>query len=494
MNMLDRALRYVAPRLAMRRHLTRMTYDGAVRSHRTSGRRISNTSAKTEIAGQLSRLRDVHRDLVRNNPLAARAVSAIPSNVVGSGIELAIVSDRKRVKNDLKRLVSQHLDTAAIDHDGRLTLYGIQSLIMRTVVESGEALVIRETPPSTLRLPVPLQVRVLEPDYLDDGKHGVVPGGGHIFNGIEFDASGRRVAYWLYDYHPGGDINYATPSSRRVPAADVIHVYRMDRPGQVRGVPWGAPVIVTMWDMAEYKDAELMRQKIAACFAVFWTGADAPNLGANIAQNEFSRGGAPLETVEPGMIQRLPLGADVKFASPPTVAGYADFLRVAARDIAAGYGVPYEIVTGDMSQVSFISGRLGQLQFQRDIEQWRWGMLIPQACEVIGRWFLDASSIVLGQPLQDVRLDWTPPRREMVDPKSEIPAMVAAIRGGLSSRSEELRKLGYEPEAIDQEIAEDNARADALGNRYDSDGRYAKNGGPAAGPANGDVSDEEPAD
>lgn len=492
MNLLDRALRFIAPQWALRRATARMAYDGAVRSHRTSGRRAMSTSAKAETQGSIERLRNVHRDLVRNNPLAARAVSAIAANVVGAGIEFAVLSPKKRLKTDLQRLAAQHLGTPAIDFDGRLTLYGLQSLIMRTVVESGEALIVRYLPDATQRLPVPLQVRVLEPDYLDDGKYGTAPGGGVIFQGIEFDARGRRVAYWLFDQHPGGDIGLRTPASNRVPASDVIHVYRLDRPGQVRGVPWGAPAIVTMWDLAEYKDAELMRQKIAACFAVFWTGAEGSNLGAKVSENERSRGDAPLETVEPGTIQRLPLGADVKFVTPPTVAGYADFLRVGARDVAAGYGVPYEIVTGDLSQVSFISGRLGQIQFQRDVEQWRWQMLIPHACDGIGAWFLEAAAIALGQPTNEVRLDWTPPRREMVDPKSEIPAMVASIRGGLSSRSEELRKLGYEPEAMDQEIAEDNRRADALGNRFDSDGRYTTSG--AARSNEDEVDAEKPAD
>jgi hypothetical protein len=75
---------------------------------------------------------------------------------------------------------------------------------MRTVVESGEALIVRYRPEASLRLPVPLQVRVLEPDYLDPNKHGPIGNGSICFQGIEFDRSGRRVAYWLYPEHPYG--------------------------------------------------------------------------------------------------------------------------------------------------------------------------------------------------------------------------------------------------------------------------------------------------
>ena len=50
--------------------------------------------------------------------------------------------------------------------------------------------------------------------------------------------------------------------------------------------------------------------------------------------------------------------------------------------------------------------------------------------------------------------------------------MIAAIRGGLLSRSEAISSFGYDAEDIDREIAADNARADALGLRFDSDPRH----------------------
>lgn len=485
MNALDRLVGYVAPERAAARVAARARiaaveqataiYEGAARSQRFAFRSVQSTSANSEIWQSLWRLRDVHRDMVRNNPYAANIVSAIPANVVGAGIIPTIITDAKRLKKNLQALVADHLDTPAIDFDGRLNLYGIQNLVMRCVAESGEALVVRYVPPARLKLPVPLQVRVLEPDFLDSAKHGAIAGGNMCFQGIEFDSNGRRAAYWLYDEHPGG-LGYAIPQSKRVPADDVIHVYRVDRPGQARGVPWGAPVVATSWDLHDYEDAELMRQKIAACFAVFYTGGDAPGLPAAAAaggQTTFVQ--TPIETVEPGMIKRLPQGADVKFATPPTTQGYDAYVRAGARKIAVGWGVPYEIATGDMSQVSFISGRMGVLQFNRNVDQWRWLMLIPHLCATIGKWFLQASTVPLAGPVGGARLDWTPPRREMVSPKDEVPPIKEAIRSGLTSRSEELRKQGYDPEVIEQEQADENARADALHLRFDSDGRFPLN-------------------
>lgn len=492
--LLDRAIGWALPEREARRvaaraqtaGLTRATalYDGAARTHRTAGRRISTSDANAEILYAAQRLRDVSRDFGRNNPYAARAVAGIASNVVGAGIIPSVAAARPRVKEALQTLIRDHLDTPAIDIDGRHNLYGLEALICRTVVESGEALVVRYLPPAELRLPVPLQVRVLEPDFLDVNRTGPVANGNVCFQGIEFDRHGRRVAYWLYPEHPHG-VGYRRMglTAQRVPAADVIHVYRVDRPGQARGIPWAAPVVMTLWDLAEYEDAELLRQKIAACFAVFWNDPSDDGHGPQADRGGLSsQSGNPVDMLEPGMMQRLTGGATVSFATPPTTQGYPDYLRSGLRRVAVGYGVPYDLISGDLSQENFSGGRRGWLEFQRAIDVWRWHMLIPHACEGIGRWFLQAAAVPLNGPVQ-ARLEWTPPRREMIKPSEEIAAARDAIRAGLSSRSEEQRKLGHDPEVIEAEIAQDNARADRDRLKFDSDGRFPANA--AARPAQG---------
>jgi lambda family phage portal protein len=191
----------------------------------------------------------------------------------------------------------------------------LQRLIIDTVVEAGEALVVRAVPPKSLNLAVPLQVKVYEPDYLNSLLSGPTSDGGVIFEGVEFDKDGRRVAYHLFTEHPGGGVTWRLPQTRRIPAADVLHVYRVDRPGQVRGVPWCAPVMMTLWDLHDFEDAELVRQKIAACFAVFLKGATPET---NLAQQQgahHTRSGTLIDRLEPGLIQRLPAGSS-RFPPP----------------------------------------------------------------------------------------------------------------------------------------------------------------------------------
>jgi lambda family phage portal protein len=500
-NLIDRAIGAAFPgwgasRLQARARMegaqyVRAMYDGATKSSRAGFRGVGGSSANSEIQWTLPRLRDVSRDLVRNNPYAAAAINGIATNVVGDGITPAVVCDNTRQKKRIQDLVKEHLETPLLDFDGRNNLYGLQNLITRTMAESGEALLVRYTPPARLRLPVPMQVRVLEPDYLDSSKYGEQANGNVCFQGIEFEKSGRRVAYWLFDEHPGGGTIWSLPQSRRVPAEDVAHIYRVDRPGQARGVPWAAPVVVTLWDLHDYEGAELLRQKIAACFAVFIKGEPTRTLAGQISATETSAAGSVIETVEPGTINRLPAGTEIEFAAPPTVTGFGEVTRHGARKVACGIGVPYEIVTGDLSQVTFVSGRLGRLQFGANVGQWRWQIVIPHGCATIARWFLEAAAIPLNGPAK-ARLDWSPPPYAMVDPEVETKAAQARIRAGLSTRSEETRSLGFDPEAVEDEFEAENARADDKKLRFDSDGRFPLNGGALPAPAN--VSGTRPGD
>jgi capsid protein len=92
-----------------------------------------------------------------------------------------------------------------------------------------------------------------------------------MMEGVQFDELGRRVAYRLFSYHPGG-VLILNPRggivSQPVPADQIMHVYRVVRPGQVRGVPWLAPMMMAL-RRPDYCDAERVRKKVEACVTAF---------------------------------------------------------------------------------------------------------------------------------------------------------------------------------------------------------------------------------
>ncbi len=161
-------------------------FEGASRTRRTAHWKTSGTSANAEVESSLKTLRDRSRSLVRDNPYAAKALQVITSNVVGKGIFTQVKVDsgqRNRESNRFSRTREETLaktwkawaNNVTIDYDERHDICGIQRLIMRSVVESGEVLIrLRRTGPRVIRtsdgieIPVPpIQLQVLESDFLD---------------------------------------------------------------------------------------------------------------------------------------------------------------------------------------------------------------------------------------------------------------------------------------------------------------------------------------
>lgn len=474
MSAFENLIAAVSPASALKREAARVRlealrrYEGASRGRRTDGWRTSGASADAAAAPGLKILRDRSRDLVRNNPYAAKAVQVIVSNVIGTGIvaQARAQRSRRRSQQFTDLWSNWALDPRQCDYDGRLDFHGLQALAMRCIVESGEVLIRRRTASGQR---VPLQLQIMEPDFIDTTKDVALPDGGLIKQGIEYDSSGKRVGYWLYEQHPGEQHLRVTGFlSSRVPAEEIIHVYRQDRPHQTRGVPWASPIIIRLRDFDDYSDAQLLKQKISACFTAFAVDTESPEAGSDM----------PFDKLEPGAVEILPPGKDIRFANPPTVGEFDKISRQYLLQIAAGFGITYEALTGDLTNTNFSSGRMGWLEFQRNIESWRWQMLVPQLLNPVWQWFVNAAT-VNGARMEGISAQWTPPRRELIDPSKEIAATIKAVRGGLTTLSEAIREYGYDPEEVMLEMQQDNERLDQLGLVLDSDPRKMSGAGNA---------------
>jgi lambda family phage portal protein len=168
-------------------------------------------------------------------------------------------------------------------------------------------------------LSVPLQLQMLSSEHLPLGKCETLPNGNEIIFGIELDRIGRRVAYHFHRTHPGDVRQRGTGEFVRVPADQVCHVFHPIAEGQIRGVPWVAPAMVRLWLLDQYDDAELDRKKVAAMFAGFVTRPGPDDvMGEDSAQKDVD--GAALIGLQPGTMQLLLPGEDIKFSDPADVA------------------------------------------------------------------------------------------------------------------------------------------------------------------------------
>jgi capsid protein len=127
---------------------------------------------------------------------------------------------------------------------------------------------------------------------------------------------------------------------------------------------------------------------------------------------------------------------------------------------------------------------MGWLEFHRNVEAWRWNMLIPRLCDGCWAWFIEAANIA-GKRVEGVTVQWTPPRREMIDPVSETRATREAVRAGFMTLPEALRQTGQDPDLVLEEYAQTAKKLDELGLVLESDPRRTTQSGQAQVDATG---------
>jgi lambda family phage portal protein len=476
------------------------TYDGVGSGRRAMSWSVGNPGAVAAMLFSQNELRAKSRDLVRRNAWANAGLESYVANAIGTGIKPQSMVQDTRLRESVQALWRDW--TVDADAAGVTDFYGLQAMACRAMLEGGEALVrLRYRRPED-GLPVALQIQVLEAEHLPIALNTTADNGNAIRAGIEFDALGRRVAYHLYRSHPEDGMlapmsGSGGLSTVRVDAAEIIHLYRPLRPGQIRGEPWLARALIKLNELDQYDDAELVRKKTAAMYAGFVTRlAPEDNL---LGEGVSDANGVALAGLEPGTMQMLEPGEDVKFSQPADVGGsYAEFLRMQFRAVAAAMGVTYEQLTGDLTQVNYSSIRAGLLEFRRRVEALQHGVIVHQLCRPIWQAWMDQAVLEgaltlpgYGLGTTQAKADrrsylackWIPQGWQWVDPLKEADAMKAAIRSGLMSRSEAISANGYDAEDVDREIAADNARADDLGLVFDSDPRHDQIPSSAAAPS-----------
>lgn len=454
MNGFEKIIGFLAPGIAIRRAMGRSalrqieSYEAAAKGRRTNHWRRTRNDADADIIPSLSWLRNTSRMIVRNNPYAFQAIESLVCNTVGDGIRPDFTGPAGMVKI-VKQYWKKHMESTQCDWTGQMNFYGQTSLGTRGMFESGGVLLIRRRIKAGIGA-LPVKFQLLESDYIDLNKTDMgvpVNGRGYIRHGLEYNNANQLVAYWLFKTHPGNQFGFYA-QSERVPAEDVIYMYRTLRPGQDHGVPAGVSSFLRLNDFDDYEDAELMSKKISACYAVFISGG-VTDLPGGTDEKE------PREKLAPGIIERLRPGETVSVATPQVSQGVSEFHRVKMLGVSVGYGTTYEKMTNDLVNVNLSSIRVGDIEHQRRITEVQRNTIIPKYCERVMRWFLEALSLVETIDIDKIDVSWTPPRRQMIDVDKETKALGNQILFGLNSWSEIARENGNNANELADEIAAD---------------------------------------
>jgi lambda family phage portal protein len=472
MNILDKVIGYFSPTEGLKRaHARRVmrSYQGAEANRLTNHKKPRNNSADQELLGPFGAdsVRAWARSLVRDNAYAWNVLDTIVSNVVGSdGItpqstfETAEGDDVEDV-NDIRDAVWSDW-CEVCDINGKLNFAEIQALCMREIVEAGEVLVkIVKTPGKTYRgitRPVSLALEVIEADRLslerDTYKAGGIRNNNRIVRGVEIDELGKPVAYWIYKQHPNSPYVVGNQVPERIDAKDILHLFRMDRVGQTRGVSWFAPAMSWMRDLGVYVDNELQASAVASCFtAVIKTDSPAGRLLAPEGEDSVDNNDNSLEYLEPGLVARLKPGESIEAVNPGRPNAAAEpWIRLMLRGICAGTGTSYESVSKDFSNTSYSSSRTSKLDDRPRYRRWQ-NYIIAHFCYPIWDEFCNAAARdgVKGFPTATELLDerrkaapveWQTPEWEWVDPTSEQNAAKDSINTFMSTYQDELGARG----------------------------------------------------
>lgn len=434
-------------------------YASAVPSRFNQGFPSFNTSEDLELVSSLRNMRARSRLLVRDAGFAKSAKRAIVDNVIGTGVRVQPAV--KTTRGGLSETVNGGIADAWADWmhaenchtGGALHFHDMERMLMGQVFEAGEIFLRLHRGTKFGYSDVPLALEVVEPERLVDGyayPGAVSPKSGGVRLGIETDKFKKPIAYWIRDLHPG-DIRLNLEQSdavTRVDAADVIHLYIIDRWPQTRGIPWMHAAAAKVQDVSGYSEAEIIAARGAASYlGTIETPEESSSLAEKAPDNTYQM------TLEPGIWMRLKPGEKATFVSPNRPTNSFDpFMRFMLREISAAVGASYESISHDYSQSNYSSTRLSLLN-ERDVWkalQWWWirsfrtrlhrewmkmAVLARAIPEVDLYQYADA-------PEKFLRANFRPRGWSWVDPTKEVAAYKDAIKGGFRTRADVIEETG----------------------------------------------------
>ncbi len=427
---------------------------------------INNKTLDSELRNGLQQVRARSRDLSINNDYYTKYLQLITSNVVGhSGIRQQSRIIDFNGKPDT--VANNKVETAFKDWGkkceitGKLSWIDAQSMFIESVARDGEVLVKKVR---SRKYKYGFTLQFLEADLLNENYNEVYKNGNQIKMGIEVDKFGAPVAYHLSQQLPGSDTYFtSTGNYIRVPASDIIHAFRVERPTQTRGYPWGVAAFTRMKNLEGYEEAAITAARIGASKMGFYTTPDGKYVGDDEVDN------TPISEVEPGIFEVLPEGMSFENFNPDYPHNEFDaFMKRTLKGISSGLGVPYVSIASDMEGVSYSSIRQGELEardYWRTLQKW---MIDNFMMPVFDEWL--ASALLT----QDLTLpsdkfekfsaaQWQPRGWAWVDPTKDVKAKVLEIETGLKSKSEVIGEMGGDYIDTQTKLAEEQEIEKGLG-------------------------------
>jgi lambda family phage portal protein len=388
---------------------------------------------------------------VANNSYARGIVNSLANDLIGTGPRLQM---RLADPEANRRIEADFADWArAIDLPAKLRT------LRAAKAQDGEAFAILTVNPA-VNHPVQLDVALVEADRVAS------PFGTEIdptveADGIVFDKHNNPRKYYVQKSHPG-DVYAMSMDFDTLAPRDVIHWFRADRPGQVRGLPDVMPALPLF--------AQLRRYTLAVIAAAEAAADQALVIQSNEPPNDDDETGSPRPVamdvfeLEARMATVLPDGftlGQVKAEQPTTT--YGDFKREILCEIGRCLLMPYNVVAGISADYNYASGRLDFQTYDRmlDVEQDHLARVVLD--RILARWFYEYVLTTAVPPaVRHLSIDsmiftgwheWYFDGRPHVDPVKTAAANKLNLDTGLETLASLHGRAGKDWETNDEQIA-----------------------------------------
>lgn len=491
-NMLDKVIAAISPTHAMRRAAARAAleiintgygnYGANLTKKSMRGWDYAGGSAKEDIEDNIDILRQRSRDAYMGIPTAAAALKTMRTNVIAGGLipspqidgEYLRISDDEleRLQQQITREFSLWADTPACDAERVDNFYKLQQLAFLSYLMSGDTFVLmpmREEPgqPYSLRIRIIEADRVCSPDLFDRLAPCEVNGikVQQIVQGVETDADGVVVAYWICNRHPLSNTATIQPGEMqwtRVEAfgketgrRNVLHIMNRERPGQRRGVPILAPVLEAIKQLGRYTDAEVTAAVLSAMFTVAvlkQNPSDGRPFGEMLPPDMLidSEDQSSIE-LGPGAFVDMAPGEDIKMIDPkhPNT-GYDEFTNAVIRQIGAALEIPPEVLFKQFT-ASYSAARGALNEFWRTCAMQRDWFKDDFCKPIYDEWFAEA--VARGRVKAPgffadpairktyVACTWSGPARTNLNPVQEVQAAALRVENCFSTAADETAQM-----------------------------------------------------
>ena len=394
-------------------------------------------SADEEIRWDLRKVRDRCRELARNNDYAKRFISLMKTNVIGEmGIQLQAESRNSNGEDDdaANTIIEDQWQKwgrkGNCTTDGRLSFIDCQDLVMESLAVEGECLIqiVRNYNNAW-----GFALKFLDNDMLDEELNETLSNGNSIRMGVELNQDDRVVAYWLWNYNPN-DYLVQNPrrEHRRIPASDILHLFKAQRPGQNRGIPPMATAVLDLKQLDGYIESELVAARVASAKMGFFRSQKGEEYKGEATEDEYT----PLMSAEPGTFEQLPDGMEFQQFDPqhPT-SQFKDFIKQVLRSVASGTNVSYASLSNDLESVNYSSIRQGALEERHHFKKEQRYIIEHFLQPVFEAWLLfSMTKNVVSLPVHKFEKfsspKWMPRGFGYIDPLKEVQSYILALDNG----------------------------------------------------------------